>query len=425
MIRVNFYRDIEYGGNAGDEPVIAKVSPVQIVTIKNKIPLFKGEEQANAIEKIEIEENGFSLVAQKDLYQIGDKAVYIQPDYSLSDIPLFDSFIRPFGEPKKSKLGSNYRIRAVKFNLHTGDNEPTYSVGILLPINDVFRYVLKSHEDFLTIENLSRINLTEKLGITKWEEPDNSNQPGIKTNGGRAYPEGVYKTDETNINNLWGHLEKKVGYPVYLIGSEKVDGSSISIFVDSDKLEFKVGSRTYVKPMMIEKVVSHRDLTVFEKIKKFFGFKVDNIIKDLVENDDQFVQIAKPYIKKVKDAIDKKIVGGKFILRGEANGQSWKGSGNKNNPTSKNEPNIKFFGIDDFNNGVSVKLNEVTFNLMIENLGLERCKVVFKKTFNSREEIEKECKEYFKTNMIEGIVLRTADSKFSGKFMNDEYDSKK
>ena len=32
------------------EPII---NPVQIVTIKNKVPLFKGEEQANAIEKIE------------------------------------------------------------------------------------------------------------------------------------------------------------------------------------------------------------------------------------------------------------------------------------------------------------------------------------------------------------------------------------
>ena len=59
---------------------------VQIVTIKNKIPLFKGEEKAERIELIQLEENGFELVSQKDLYQIGDKAVYIQPDFCLSDI---------------------------------------------------------------------------------------------------------------------------------------------------------------------------------------------------------------------------------------------------------------------------------------------------------------------------------------------------
>ena len=36
-----------------------------------------------------------------------------------------------------------------------------------------------------------------------------------------------------------------------------------------------------------------------------------------------------------------------------------------------------------------------------------------------------ECNNYFKTNMIEGIVVRTLDSKFSAKIMNLEYDSKK
>lgn len=182
----NFQRDIDTEG--GIETKV-EVSPVQIVTIKSKTPLFKGEEQANAIEKIAIEENGFSLVSQKDLYQVGDKAVYIQPDYSLSDIPLFDSFLRPFGDEKKSKLGSKNRIRAVKFNLHTGDLEPTYSVGILLPLKEVCEAV----PTFLSKD----ISMTDALGITKWEEPDN-NGGGGKTNGGRDFPSGIYKTDETN-----------------------------------------------------------------------------------------------------------------------------------------------------------------------------------------------------------------------------------
>ena len=175
----------------GPEPEI-QVSPVQTVTIKSKTPLFKGEEQANSIEKIELEEYGFSLVAQKDLYQVGDKAVYIQPDYSLSDIPLFESFIRPFGEPKKSKLGSNFRIRAVKFNLHTGDDEPTFSVGILMPTKEVNDYL-----DSIKWP-VTDLDLTKALGITKWEEPDNTNEPGMKTKGGSNYPSGIYKTDEVN-----------------------------------------------------------------------------------------------------------------------------------------------------------------------------------------------------------------------------------
>ena len=44
--------------------------PVQIVTIKNRIPLYKGEEKANAIEIVELEEVGYELVAGKGLYQV-------------------------------------------------------------------------------------------------------------------------------------------------------------------------------------------------------------------------------------------------------------------------------------------------------------------------------------------------------------------
>jgi hypothetical protein len=382
------------------EPVI---NPVQIVTIKNKIPLFKGEEQANAIEKIELEENGFSLVSQKDLYQIGDKAVYIQPDYSLSDIPLFDSFIRPFGEEKKSKLGSNFRIRAVKFNLHTGDNEPTYSVGILLPLKEV----CESVPDFMSKGK----TFAESLGITKWEEPDNSG--GIKTNGGRDFPSTIYKTDETNINNLWGHLENRIGYPVELIGTEKTDGSSISIIIKDG--EFTVGSRKLIKPWKINKVIGRRKPNLLERFMGLFGHKPDLLVKELVDNEDEFLTISKPYIDRIKEHYGEELIKTSMILRGE---------GNKNNPSSKNPANIKFFGVDSYE-GVAVKMNEDYFDALMEVLKFDRCKVVFRKVFNSKEEIQKECNDYFKSNLIEGIVLRTIDSNFSAKLMNDEYDSLK
>jgi hypothetical protein len=394
------------------------MNPVQIVTIKSKTPLFKGEEQANAIEKIELEENGFSLVAGKDLYRVGDQAIYIQPDYSLSDIALFDSFIRPGGDERKSRLGSNNRIRAVKFNLHTGDNEPVYSVGILLPILEVKHFL--EHPG-----SLNNVDLTVALGITKWEEPENTGKGGLKTNGGKDFPSGVYKTDETNINNLWGHLENKIGYPVNLIGSQKIDGSSISIIVDVKTKKISVGSRSLIKPEKINKVVGRRNMTWFEYFRSYFGYKPDLLIKEEMDNDDQFVVLAKPYIDEIRSILNNDGFEYSFILRGEACGQSWKGSGNKNNPNSKNEPKIYFYGVDDYRNGVAVKHDEDMFSIYMDVLGFDRCPVIFDKIFTSREEIEQECKSYFKDNMVEGIVLRTADSKFSAKFMNDLYDSLK
>jgi len=342
---------------------------VQIVTIKSKTPLFKGEEQANAIEKIELEENGFSLVSQKNLYEVGDKAIYIQPDYCLSDIPLFESFIRPGGDPKKSKLGSNNRIRAVKFNLHTGDNEPVYSVGILLPYYEVYNLLPNDGFSYNKEGSLEETDLVELLGITKWEEPEPTT-PGGKQSGGRSFPQNVYKTDETNVNNLWGHLE----YPIDLVGSVKVDGSSISIFVDPLNDFYEVGSRNLIKSEKVYKTVGYRYPTIKERIIEFFSGHVPDLrVKEWVENDDKFIQLAKPYINQIRKRSKKYSL--PFILRGEAYGTGWKGSGNKNNPHSKLESGILFFGVDLYDvNNRAYKMNHDSFIDFIKDFGFEQCR---------------------------------------------------
>ena len=91
------------------------------------------------------------------------------------------------------------------------------------------------------------------LKITKYEEPEHTNKYGIKTGAGKVFPEGVYKTDEENINNLWNHLENKIGYPVILVGTEKIDGSSITIGIKNG--EGFICSRNVNKPLTIKKVV--------------------------------------------------------------------------------------------------------------------------------------------------------------------------
>jgi len=390
------------------------MKPVEILTIKNKIPLFKGDEEANAIELIQLEEVGFEIVAQKGLYDIGDKAVYIQPDYSLSDIPLFESFLRPQGDPKKSKLGSSNRIRAVKFNLHRGDGLPVYSLGILLPYHEV--YDLFPTKGF-GYERDTDVDLTELLEITKWEAPDNSGS-GLNTGRSTNFPSDMYHTDEENINNLWN----KIYYPITLIGSEKCDGSSISLWYKRG--ESGICSRKLGKPLTCKKVVGREKLNfIYKFINWCVDYKPDLNIYNEVENDDDFVKIGKPYLDKLVEFC--KRTGQDFVLRGELNGEGLKGSGNKNNPDVKNKPNIKFFGLDNYV-GFSTKEPEKYFNWIVcDKLGFTRCKVVFNKTFNSKEELLEECNNYFKDHMIEGIVVRTLDSQFSAKIMNLEYDSKK
>lgn len=400
-----------------------KTNPVSIVTIKEKIDIFKGEEKAENIELILLEENGFTLISQKNLYQIGDKAVYIQPDYCLSDIPLFESFLRPLnkdGVPDESKSmlgkvgGLPRRIRAKKFNFHKGDGEVIYSNGILLPCKEVMSYL----ESAKLSNNLYGGDLDLKLGITKYEEPE-SNKGGINTGKSKPFPPGLYKTDEENVNNMWNHIENRIGYPITLIGTEKVDGSSITIGV-KDGNGF-ICSRNLLKTITIKKIVGRRKKTFLETI--MFWTKPDLNIYEEQDNDDDFVKYGKPYL----DLLLSNNYLGNIVLRGELNGASLKGSGNKNNPSKGLPANIKLFGVDFFTQekGIFEKAPYEDFKRITNLLNTDTVKEIFNDTFNSREEIEKACNDYFKSNMIEGIVLRTPDSKLSVKFMNLEYDSKK
>lgn len=381
---------------------------VSIVTISDKIELFKGEEVANAIELIEFAEYGFHVVANKKLYSIGDKAVYIEPDYCLSEKEIFESFIRPGGDPKKCILGANWRIRAKKFNLHKGDGEPVYSNGILLPINDV--------NEFLGVDVLKvgSDKLTELLGITKYEEVEGSIKGSLKTNGGSPFPSGVYKTDEDNFLKVIN----KLNFPVRLVGTEKVDGSSIT-FGLLNGCEF-IGSRKLVKPLKIKKMVGYKKPNFIQELMMMFGWKFDFRKFEIVDNDDDFVKNSKKFIHKMKElGLDN------ILVRGELNGAGFKGSGNKNNPASKVPVNIKAFGVDNVIDGVSKKMSDEGVDNFLDKIGMERVKKVFNKEFNSAQELIAECREYFKENLIEGIVIRTTNSDFSAKIMNDEYDSKK
>lgn len=70
-------------------------------------------------------------------------------------------------------------------------------------------------------------------------------------------------------------------------------------------------------------------------------------------------------------------------------------------------------------------MSEKEFNNICNTLELNRCDIIFNQKFETKEDLIKTCNEYFKTNLVEGIVIRSLDSKFSCKFMSLEYDSKK
>ena len=389
---------------------------IHIVTIKNKIQLYKGEEPANAIELIQLEEFGFELISAKDRFQVGDKALLVEPDYNLPDTEFWKDWTAPGGDPKKSKLGSHNRIRAVKFNLHRGDGLPVYSNGILLseedikqaPIPDKLKFSLRSECTEAFLKNLAMVD----LGIYKYEAPERNHGGNIKQGASREFPVGLYKTDEVNFNKVnWT-------FPMHLVGQIKLDGSSISLY-------FKDG-KAGICSRNLEKPITYLKKTGFDKSWKawfwsLFGY--DRATYTEIESESEFVKVGKPYLDKLVQYC--KLFRLNIALRGELIGKgASNGSGNKNNPHANVEPQIVFFGADVYDK-TAERMDFLSFMSLIGDLGFKHPDIVFDKLFESREELLKTCEEYFANNIVEGIVVRSLDGKWSSKVMNLDYDSRK
>ena len=375
-------------------------------TIKSILKLYKGEEQAERVELVQLVENGFEVVCQKGVYNVGDICYLVEPDSNLPNIPLFEDYIQ------EKKLGKNNRLKAIKFNLHKGDGNPVFSYGILIPINELKEHFANKsgftpvHEDGIAVA----------LGITKYEAPDDSKGSVI---GGtsKPFPIGMYKTDEPNWNKVCNHIQ----FPIPLVGNLKMDGSSLTIFYKNNR-QYGICSRNLLKPLTIQKVVGRKIPSLLDKIKLFFGIDVDLLIREEVESDSDFVKYGLPILEKLKAYCEQNSLS--LCIRAELVGVSSKGSGNKNNPSAKLPNQLLVFGIDDY----TQKAAKLPYNEYMKHLTameLNSCEEVFNKTFNNKEEVVKDCETYFKTHTVEGIVIRSLDSKFSAKYLSLAYDSKK
>lgn len=373
---------------------------INILKVESKHKLFKKEEEANAVELINLEGVGFDLIVQKDLYQIGDLVVYIQPDYCVENNELFSEFIAPKGDISKSYLGKineiPSRIRAKQFLLSkTPNGKRLYSNGIVLPLNLVQEFINKKYG-----YNKASITDASKLGVYKYEEPiDDNSDLG-------EFPSGFYQTNEENINNIWGELR----FPVFLIGTEKVDGSSITISSKTICTRNRSVKR-YIKIPKGKRKRTFWEIITFQK--------PDLTIYDTVENNkSNFIKIGKQY----QDLLIS-LKADEYVLRGELVGKGIQKS--SINLNSKEELNIKFYGIDIIEHGVTKRLCFDEFMYKASVLNIPTVRVLFEDEFKSKEELIETCEKIFEENKnMEGIVIRDQED-FSAKYMNNYYDSKK
>ena len=423
------------------------IKPVEVVKISKIIPIFKDGVEALNICVLNFsfsngDECGYNVISQKGLYQIDDYGCFIQPDFCVSDLPIFESFLRPGGDEKKSKLGKNFRIRAIKFNFQfENSSNPIYSFGILLPKTEIDKYIGVEY-------NID--NLTDILGITKYEEPESAGSGQAKGN----YPSFIAKTDEENINNLKSHVNKIIDSGQELEYSIKIDGSSWTMYVkkgEMGKWFYGICSRSqekYIEQFYIDKYIDengnqfHKYINPTTFVKGWYCdatsvFLTDEEIKDFksvkVEVKDSWIELAEKsgMIEKFFKYCQNNDV--QLVAKGEIYGENLRGSGNNMNPNAKDKQNLILFGIDSLETGFGIRqhygdvhnLKKIGDELNVNyTISYPINPISYNDLISKADLIFDEYKT--KGKIIEGIVVRTKYSNdLSCKILNPYYDSKK
>ena len=173
-------------------------------------------ENADTLERLKI--LGWYVVARKGEFKVGDPLVYCEVDSLLPEKPEFEflrksCFRQAIVENGNTLLPAGHRIRTVKLRGQV-------SQGICFPLS------ILPEGTPLDVGT----DVTAVLGIIKYDPPLPSCLSGVV----KGYiPEFIPKTDETRVQLLESVIARHKGKEVY--ATEKLDGSSITIFVYGDQ----------------------------------------------------------------------------------------------------------------------------------------------------------------------------------------------
>ncbi len=196
-----------------------------------KLACIRKIDELNPIEgadKIEVATvGGWKVVAQKGLYEVGDLAVYFEID---SWIP---STVAPFltktgHYPKVFEGVEGERLKTIKLR-------GQISQGLLMPLEEA----CKNIESLL----FDGLDVTEPLGIKKWEKPMSAQLAGTAKGN---FPSRIPKTDQERCQNLKKEIANANEAGMKFEITEKLEGSSMTCYLmDNDEgiQEFGVCSR--------------------------------------------------------------------------------------------------------------------------------------------------------------------------------------
>jgi RNA ligase (TIGR02306 family) len=176
---------------------------------------------ADTIELARID--GWQCAVKKGEFAPGSLGVFLEIDAVPPDIEVFHFLWRP-----KTAEADDIFTRPDKFRIRTMKLRGALSQGLLLPINS------------LGLENASAgDDVTELLGVTKYEPPAPPNMGGFRDN----FPGFIPKTDEMRIQSVPEVVAELQGL-AYVI-TLKYDGTSATFCIDPRDGEFHACGRNY------------------------------------------------------------------------------------------------------------------------------------------------------------------------------------
>lgn len=180
--------------------------------------------------------DGWKLVTQKsNNFNPGDLVVYFEIDSFLPAIEKFE-FLRKSCLRVMDNV-EGFRIKTIKLR-------GQISQGLILPLKEIYQ---GDHRFFRAIDHtgddlwMTRLNdewvsaeqegfdLTELLGVKKWEAPIHPSLAG-KARGN--FPEFIRKTDQERVQNVYKYFRRHKDVTQYEV-SLKLDGSSTTIYCKS------------------------------------------------------------------------------------------------------------------------------------------------------------------------------------------------
>ena len=194
---------------------------------------------ADAIEVAKI--RGWNVVVRKDEFAVGDQVVYFEID---SALPLADPRFTFLGERSTKTIPADPQTGAPARDVHvlkTARLRGTYSQGLVISADafaaEIAAVSKKADADL-------DADLAGEIGVTKWEPPLPDGMAALA-----PFPSFLRKTDAERVQNIDAATWEKIQADAQAWSPvEKVDGSSLTAWLDEDRVLHVAGRNWELDP---------------------------------------------------------------------------------------------------------------------------------------------------------------------------------